>query len=235
VAAANVSFVDSAPSWDALRELVRAQEAARGVNLLEPDYENGPTHPLALKRTFGSSEPVRVKLYRDHAAWCPYCQKVWLQLEEKRIPYVIQKENMRCYGPKSPSFMAMVPSGLLPVLELDGRVVTESAVIMALLEDAFPDHKPLMPPAGTPERARADALMRLERRFFGAWLVRSRGRGGSWWSWSWFFLPCSVCCSACYQDTLTKPLLPSSLKPPVSTQTGVVVQRLEPGAGARRL
>ncbi len=33
----------------------------------------GPTHPLALKRMFGSSGPVRVKLYRDHAAWwvCP--------------------------------------------------------------------------------------------------------------------------------------------------------------------
>ena len=37
-----------------------------------------------------------VCLCRDHAAWCPYCQKVWLQLEEKRIPYVIEKINMRC-------------------------------------------------------------------------------------------------------------------------------------------
>ena len=32
---------------------------------------------------------------RDDAAWCPYCQKVWLQLEEKRIPYTIEKINMR--------------------------------------------------------------------------------------------------------------------------------------------
>lgn len=43
-----------------------------------------------------------------------------------------------------------MPSGLLPVLELDGRIVTESAVIMALLEDTFPDNKPLMPPKGEP-------------------------------------------------------------------------------------
>lgn len=49
-------------------------------------------------------------------------------------------------------------------MELDGRVVTESGVIMNLLEEAFPDHTPLMPPAGSPQRARADALMRLERR-----------------------------------------------------------------------
>lgn len=41
-----------------------------------------------------------------------------------------------------------VPNGLLPVIELDGRVVTESAVIMNLLEQAFPDNKPLMPPQG---------------------------------------------------------------------------------------
>jgi glutathione S-transferase len=40
------------------------------------DPNEGPTHPLALKRTFGSTAPIRVKLYRDHAAWCPYCHKV---------------------------------------------------------------------------------------------------------------------------------------------------------------
>jgi hypothetical protein len=45
--------------------------------------------------------------------------------------------------------LLQVPNGLLPVIELDGRVVTESAVIMNLLEETFPDHKPLMPPPGT--------------------------------------------------------------------------------------
>ena len=59
---------------------------------------------------------------------------------------------------------------MLPVLELDGRVVTESAVIMNLLEESFPQHRPLLPPAGTSARARADGLMRLERRFFSDWL-----------------------------------------------------------------
>ena len=60
--------------------------------------------------------------------------QVWLLLEEKRIPYRMEKVNMRCYGDKPPSFLKKVPSGLLPVIELDGRVVTESADIMALLE-----------------------------------------------------------------------------------------------------
>lgn len=31
-----------------------------------------------------------------------------MQLEEKRIPYIIEKINMRCYGDKPPSFLAKV-------------------------------------------------------------------------------------------------------------------------------
>eukprot|EP00951_Prasinocladus_malaysianus_P050605 scaffold682154_cov99-Prasinocladus_malaysianus.AAC.1 len=41
---------------------------------------------------------VKVTLYRDTAAWCPYCQKVWMMFEEKQIPYRIVKINMRSYG-----------------------------------------------------------------------------------------------------------------------------------------
>lgn len=48
-----------------------------------------------------------------------------MQLEEKRIPYTIDKINMRCYGEKKASFTAKVPSGMLPVLEIDGKLMTE--------------------------------------------------------------------------------------------------------------
>ena len=34
---------------------------------------------------------IRVTLFRDHHAWCPYCQKVWLFLEEKQIPYKVRQ------------------------------------------------------------------------------------------------------------------------------------------------
>lgn len=47
---------------------------------------------------------------RDSAAWCPYCEKVWLQLEEKRIPYEITKINMRCYGSKPKEYTDIVSS-----------------------------------------------------------------------------------------------------------------------------
>jgi glutathione S-transferase len=71
-------------------------------------------------------------------------------LEEKRIPYRVEKINMRCYGDKPESFLAKVPRGLLPVLELDGRVITESAEIMAVLEVEF-TQVPMLPAEGTAE------------------------------------------------------------------------------------
>jgi len=184
----DVRFADTAPSWDELRALAESQErqhdlADRGGSFLAPDLDHGPASALALRRLFGApASAVEIVLYRDHAAWCPYCEKVALVLEEKRIPYEVRKINMRCYGGKPAEFLAKVPSGLLPVLEMDGRVVTESATIMALLEDRHASdparHRPLMPPRGTAERAEADALLRLERRFFGDWLDWLTGGGG---------------------------------------------------------
>lgn len=72
--------------------------------------------------------------------------------------------------PKPADFMAKVPSGLLPVIEIDGRRLTESAAIMAWIEAEFPEQLPLARPPGHPELPRYQALMRLERRLFGDWL-----------------------------------------------------------------
>jgi glutathione S-transferase len=62
-----------------------------------------------------------------------------------------------------------VPSGLLPVLEIDGRIVTESAVIQQLLEALQPEPA-LLPAEGSAERQRAAQLMSLERRLFSSWM-----------------------------------------------------------------
>ena len=71
--------------------------------LEEPDRINGPTNAQSNLRLFGKRESdVIVTLYRDLHAWCPYCQKIWLWLEFKRIPYRIRKVTMRCYGSKEP-------------------------------------------------------------------------------------------------------------------------------------
>jgi glutathione S-transferase len=131
-----------------------------------PDLVNGPTNPQATLRLFGQSEAdVRVTLYRDNHAWCPYCQKVWLWLEEKRIPYRIKKITMFCYGEKERWYKRIVPSGMLPALELDGCLVTESDDILMALEQAFgPLERSMTDPAVIP-------LRQLERLLFRAWCL----------------------------------------------------------------
>ena len=141
-------------SWDQLQALAPP----------EPDRVRGATNAQAQLRLFRSSESeVRVTLYRDHHAWCPYCQKVWLWLEERQIPYRIRKVTMNCYGDKEGWYRQRVPSGMLPALEIDGRLITESDEILAALEAAF----------GPLERSLQDpevlALRQLERRLFRAW------------------------------------------------------------------
>jgi glutathione S-transferase len=130
----------------------------------EADRIDGPANPQARLRLFGQEESaVRVTLYRDHHAWCPYCQKVWLWLEEHRIPYRVRKVTMVCYGEKEPWFLRLVPSGMLPALELDGRLITESDRILEALELAF---GPLGRPLADPQVL---ALRQLERLLFRAW------------------------------------------------------------------
>ncbi len=130
----------------------------------EIDRVNGPTNSQANLRLFGADESaVRVTLYRDRHAWCPYCQKIWLWLEEKQIPYRIAKVTMFCYGEKERWYQRKVPSGMLPALELDGRIVTESDDILLALEREFgPLYLGMTHPQVLP-------LRQLERLLFRAW------------------------------------------------------------------
>ncbi|NET08866.1 MAG: glutathione S-transferase family protein [Merismopedia sp. SIO2A8] len=130
----------------------------------QPDLVNGPTNARSRLRLFGHSEAdVQVTLYRDNHAWCPYCQKVWLWLEEKRIPYRIEKVTMFCYGKKEAWYKRKVPSGMLPALELKGQLITESDDILMALEQVYgPLGLGMTDPAVIP-------LRQLERLLFRAW------------------------------------------------------------------
>jgi len=167
-----VEISDSAPAWDALVESAASTDAgqslANEVSLREKG--GGAAHTDALLRLFDakSEEDVRVTLYRDDAAWCPYCQKVWMLLEEKRIPFKVSKINMRSYGDKPSWFTSKVAGGLLPVIELDGKVITESLKIMQILDQAFPQGPPMLP-GDESGFDKVNELLTLERRLFGAW------------------------------------------------------------------
>ncbi|MEG3859432.1 glutathione S-transferase family protein [Microcoleus sp. herbarium12] len=141
-------------SWTQLQELTNFQI----------DTLNGPTNAQSRLRLFRQRESdVRVTLYRDNHAWCPYCQKIWLWLEEKQIPYRIDKVTMFCYGEKENWYKRKVPSGMLPAIELDGRIITESDDILIALEQVF---GPLSLGMKNPE---VIPLRRLERLLFRAW------------------------------------------------------------------
>ena len=102
------------------------------------DRVNGINNSYSNLRLFGNPEnDVMVTLYRDRHSWCPYCQKIWLWLEFKRIPYRVKKINMFCYGQKESWFLNKVRSGKLPAIEFKGQIITESDDIIAFLENEF--------------------------------------------------------------------------------------------------
>lgn len=56
------------------------------------------------------------------------------------------------------AYLSVNPQGLMPALDVDGKVIAQSAAILAFLDETFPD-PPLLP---------ADPLLRAEARAFGA-------------------------------------------------------------------
>lgn len=90
-------------------------------------------------------------------------------LEEKRIPYRVEKINMRSYGEKPASYLAKVPSGLLPAISLDGELMTESLTIMQTLEAEFPEPRRMLPDRESPEFQQAVKFLNLERELFRCW------------------------------------------------------------------
>lgn len=144
-------------TWQQISNLVKNSKK-------EVDLVNGPTNSQATLRLFGQPESaVRVTLFRDHHAWCPYCQKIWLWLEEKKVPYKIRKVTMFCYGEKEAWYKRICPSGMLPAIQLDSNIITESDDILWALETEFgPLYKSLKDEQVMP-------LRKLERQLFSAW------------------------------------------------------------------
>lgn len=85
---------------------------------------------------------------------CPFCARVRIVLAEKDIPYepvVIDLADRPAW------IYEKNPSGKVPVLEDDGWVLAESAVIAEYLEERFPE--PSLLPLDPAERALARLLV----------------------------------------------------------------------------
>ena len=192
------SSTQSISSWETL--LNQSTNQPIGASLHQEtelrQTGKGSPHVQSTLRLFDSNAPPLLTLHRDHAGWCPYCQKTMLLIEEKEIPIQINLMPMRSYGEKPASYMRLVRGGLLPALTVekpeDGRsqTITESQVIMELLDAWHPPqegYKAMMPleEMGVNGQARYQALASLERELFSWWctlLFRPEmgggGRGG---------------------------------------------------------
>ncbi|KAL7566886.1 hypothetical protein ACA910_021373 [Epithemia clementina (nom. ined.)] len=161
------------PSWVDLMAQSAATQAGKALNHemhLRSQGRGSASRENTLRKFDKYAEPA-VTLYRDHAAWCPYCQKTMLLVEEKQIPVRIELINMRSYGDKSREYLQKVPGGLLPAIEVRGQVITESQVIMELLDQWFPQsqgYRSMMPSSGE-NKAKYQRLAALERDLFGHW------------------------------------------------------------------
>lgn len=98
-----------------------------------------------------------VELYHGLPSTCS--KKVRLVLYEKELPFKSHLMDLRKFEQHAPDYLKLNPNGVVPTLVHDGRVVTESSVIMEYLEDAFPE------PQLRPRDAYAIARMRLWLKF----------------------------------------------------------------------
>lgn len=102
---------------------------------------------------------------------CPYCARVRIVLAEKSVPYDTVVVDLT----DRPAWLyEKNPMGKVPVLEEDGLCVPESAVIMELLDERFPE--PPLLPADPAERALARlAVWRFDEDFSRDYYAARRG------------------------------------------------------------
>ncbi|XP_044512424.1 glutathione S-transferase DHAR1, mitochondrial-like [Mangifera indica] len=73
---------------------------------------------------------------------CPFCQRVLLTLELKKVPY---KAHHIDTSDKPKWFLEVNPEGKVPVVKFDDKWVPDSDVIVGILEEKYPE-----PPLTTP-------------------------------------------------------------------------------------
>lgn len=91
-----------------------------------------------------------------HVPLSPFCRKVRLTLAEKRVEVELVEER---YWEQGQDFLRRNPAGKVPVLRMNGKILTESQAICEYLEETVPEPR-LMP---------RDAETRFEVRRLCAW------------------------------------------------------------------
>ena len=79
-------------------------------------------------------------------------------LNLKGIDYEYKVVNLLTNDHKTPEYVALNPKSLVPLLDCDGTLLTESVAIMEYLDEKFPDKNPLLPKS-LEDRAKVRSLV----------------------------------------------------------------------------
>lgn len=97
-------------------------------------------------------EPDKIYLYGMR--FCPYVTRVRLVLAAMNIEYETININLKS---KPEWFLDKFPAGKVPVLENNGKIISESLVITEYLNDTYPENK--LYPVSTEERTHEKTLL----------------------------------------------------------------------------
>ncbi|KIW17769.1 hypothetical protein PV08_04964 [Exophiala spinifera] len=101
-----------------------------------------------------SASTPEIILYTNYS--CPWAHRAHVVLRELGLPY--KEEIIDLDRPRDPWYLKVNPRGLVPSINYNGEIITESAIVAGFLADAHPSH--LIPPSST------DPLHRARLAFF---------------------------------------------------------------------
>ncbi|KAL1600431.1 hypothetical protein SLS60_006816 [Paraconiothyrium brasiliense] len=110
----------------------------------------------------------KITLYTNHN--CPYAHRAHIVIKELGLPY--EEIIIDLTKPREPWYLEINPRGLVPSINFNGEIITESAIVSQFLADAYPSH--LLPPSDSVD----GALKRARINFFvDTWTTKA----GSFW------------------------------------------------------
>eukprot|EP00747_Dinoflagellata_sp_TGD_P094740 gnl/TRDRNA2_/TRDRNA2_166225_c0_seq3.p1 gnl/TRDRNA2_/TRDRNA2_166225_c0~~gnl/TRDRNA2_/TRDRNA2_166225_c0_seq3.p1 ORF type:complete len:214 (+),score=10.75 gnl/TRDRNA2_/TRDRNA2_166225_c0_seq3:93-644(+) len=155
-----------------------------------------PTAQARKRLKQSDSSSPQLTLWRDTHAWCTHCRMVWMVLEEKKFPYIVETVNLYSYGRKRLDFLAphLSPKGTVPVVQIGKEVLLGSAdktvdEMLMCLEDpgevekwVLESDRNLLPsgPSRGEAKKRAWSLLGLRRELWARdqdWLREEEGKG----------------------------------------------------------
>ncbi len=100
------------------------------------------------------TEPILHGYFRSGASW-----RVRIALNLKRVGYADVFRHLRKGEHRTPDCLALNPQGLVPTLEIDGAVFTQSLAICEYLDETRPE--PALLPVDPARRARVRAFAQI--------------------------------------------------------------------------